>query len=155
MSLVSCVIGKISWYGRASDLEFEMQQIGEVLNFYTKQVTSLADNIVKVDERIDSLFSKKQQYMNMAYSVNPTDKDTYSQMITSMQTATTAINQQMLTYRQQRSKLEYAKSIMHNKEKALQNKKMQTETQLKIAQQMGPAFEKMEDAAIKRFAPKI
>ena len=76
-------------------------------------------------------------------------------MITSTQTATTAINQQMLTYRQQRSKLEYAKTIMHAKEKALQNKKLMAETQLKIANQMGPAFEKMENAAIKRFAPKI
>ena len=155
MSLVSCVIGKISWYGRASDLEFEMQQIGEVLNFYTKQVSHLGDNLTKVDEKIDNLFAKKQQYMNIAYSANPNNQDAYSQMINKMQQATTAINQQMLSYRNQRSQLESAKSIMHSKEKALQNKKMQTETQYKIAKEMGQAFEKMEDAAIKRFAPKI
>ncbi|HSA07411.1 MAG TPA: hypothetical protein P5556_09555 [Candidatus Gastranaerophilales bacterium] len=153
MSLVSCVGGKVTWYGRQSDLEDQVGQIGEQINFYTSQITDIGNRISQNDYAITEIASQRTNVqLGANFGANPEEKKLKPDEREHTFNFLTVILQHFYKVKMI---LDNEKRTMQAFEKQLQNKKMQVDTQLKIAQQMAPAFEKMEDNAIKRFAPKV
>lgn len=164
MSLVSCVISKQLWYGRASDLEFEISKIAEKLNNITKMASRFADLVTRKDNQINRHQDMLQNIRNSAFSLfdsrsmygnNPQFQQMYNQRAPMLYGRASQIAHTLRSLQFEKHQYDMMQKMMHEQEKTLQARKLQLDTQKKLADQMGPAFEKMEDQAIKRFAPKV
>ncbi len=202
MSLVSCAIGKQLWNLRASDLECQYADIGELLNDKMNDIRDLANRMSFWDQRISELQGLVGQGQSLSNAVllqavsqlsangtlpangitpnqgtnaigaalNPNSPSRgVSQLVQQLRnlfsgpwSGITGFLGNIRAYqvhlqhaRSEKARLEAEKRKYHEEEKILQSKKDMLDTQLKLAKAMGPAFEKMENDAVKRFAPKV
>ncbi len=184
MSLVSCAIGKTLWNLRASDLEFEFSRIAEMLHEKMDAIRDIADSIADIDRRADRVEDNYRRAMALGRHVNtiarsrmeidPSDPQYDNLLDEQRNKIIEQITQQegfgnigrMLgnaeKYRQAYRELKKMKMnfkgkerMLHEEEKVLQSKKNLLDTQLKMANAMGPSFDKMENNAVKRFTVKV
>lgn len=161
MSLVSAVMGKHSAASLVSDLSFESLKIQNQLNRYADIAASVGERISNIDNMLSQLNADSSSQLSMQNNLiqssifGKADKGMIEEQSSSILNNFQRIQQMSRINQMQKQSLEREKDMLHHREKALQSRKQRVDTQLKLAEQRLETSEKLEDKAIKRFAPKI
>jgi trehalose-6-phosphate synthase len=153
MSLISCFMGKVTWAGRESDIEFFISQVAEQLNSVTMKLLPISSQKSDYDSKLSYALSNRgifQGYIQSAL-INSQAQPQIGQL-----QAQYAQNEKViLFYQDLLTKIKNTEASLQVWEKSLQNRQKHLETVKHLATEETKGMEAMEKQAIQRMAPKV